>query len=182
MTEYISDQLLHTMHSFVYDLDVEICSNMISDDNELILEDISVGIKEDGRNLCQLEKYTTYTFHSHPLRSWSYPSFDDINKVSKNLNIKVSIVATFWGIWEISKEIDDIKINLNKEKINEDILWKLGGLTKTDDDERKETGIKSMTWSEKIHKVIDHYVRKLNKYLGPNIYVKFTPWKNVLKK
>jgi hypothetical protein len=179
---FIGDNTLQIMQSYVFDEDSEMCANFVPNSKgELSLEHVIPikGTEVDGRKRCQLEEYNTYTFHSHPWSSWAYPSFDDINKVSKNLNIKVSIVATFWGIWEIGKELDGIKIELNQKTINDEILDKLGGLTKNNETDRAESGIKSQVWSEKLNKIIYHYVKKINMRLNPRIYVKFMPWEKI---
>ena len=76
------------------------------------------------RNNCQTRKYKKMIYHTHPFVSKSYPSMEDILKIIKMKNkiIKVSIIFTRWGIWELNcnKKSD----NIPKEiiiKVNEQL-------------------------------------------------------------
>ena len=71
------------------------------------------------RNSCKTKGNRKMIYHTHPFVSKSYPSIEDILKIIKLKNkiIKVSIIFTRWGIWELhcSKKIDKIP----KEIIND---------------------------------------------------------------
>ena len=59
-------------------------------------------------------------FHTHPMCSKSYPSYEDIisvTKLSYNKCYKpVSIIGTRWGIWYIRKRKSQIPIDEEYEK------------------------------------------------------------------
>ena len=76
------------------------------------------------KNSCQTKKYKKMIYHTHPFVSKSYPSNKDIFKIVKIKNkiIKISIIFTRWGIWELhcNKKIDKISREIIN-KINEQL-------------------------------------------------------------
>lgn len=83
----------------------EICANMVPDSaNHLKLIDIVYGESpERGRASCSVKRYTPIIFHTHPKSSYSVPSMEDIIKVFRHSVIKTSVIATYWGIFQIVK-------------------------------------------------------------------------------
>lgn len=71
--------------------------------------------RDSKRKNCTHEKYSKIIYHTHPKKSKSYPSFEDIMKITKNKDdnsrmrdahhnnkiIKTSLIFTDCGIWEL---------------------------------------------------------------------------------
>lgn len=106
----LSIETLQWMKQISHSYKDELCSHLINQDNILYInsDSISIGGKrkdEEGkeRQSCEYNKkfIKEYIFHSHPFFSGSYPSKEDVMKVFKHPEIKVSIIATRWGLYTI---------------------------------------------------------------------------------
>ena len=119
-SKLISIDELEGIYAELQDRDDEVCGFLKSNrsDNYLELDEQENISKDYTRNSCQTKKYKRMIYHTHPFVSKSYPSIEDIFKIVKLKNkiIKVSIIFTTWGIWELQcdKKIDKI----SKEIIN----------------------------------------------------------------
>jgi proteasome lid subunit RPN8/RPN11 len=86
-------------------LDYEVCGFLKRNriDNYLELDEQKNITTDLSRKNCQLKKIKRMIYHTHPLTSKSYPSVEDVLKIVKLKNkiIKVSIIFTRWGIWEL---------------------------------------------------------------------------------
>jgi len=77
-----------------------------------------IGTKENGRQRCDSEDYH-HIVHTHPISEYSYPSLEDIWKLVKEPAIKLSVIATTWGIYTLKQKekfkgldwINDLKAN-----------------------------------------------------------------------
>lgn len=114
----ISTEELEGIYAELEDRDDEVCGFLKSnrENNYLELDEQENISKDYTRNSCQTRKYKRMIYHTHPFVSKSYPSIEDIFKIMKNKIIKVSIIFTRWGIWELhcNKKTDKI----SKEIIN----------------------------------------------------------------
>ena len=122
----ISKDDLEGIYAELEDRYDEVCGFLKSNKKDNYLElDEQENISTDyTKNNCQTRKYKKLIYHTHPFVSKSYPSIEDIFKIIKLKNkiIKVSIIFTRWGIWELhcNKKSD----NIPKEiiiKINEQL-------------------------------------------------------------
>lgn len=115
----ISSEELEGIYAELEDRDDEVCGFLKSnrENNYLELDEQENISKDYTRNSCQTRKYKRMIYHTHPFVSKSYPSIEDIFKIMKNKIIKVSIIFTRWGIWELhcNKKTDKI----SKEIIND---------------------------------------------------------------
>ena len=115
----ISTEELEGIYAELEDRDDEVCGFLKSnrENNYLELDEQENISKDYTRNSCQTRKYKKMIYHTHPFVSKSYPSIEDIFKIMKNKIIKVSIIFTRWGIWELhcNKKTDKI----SKEIIND---------------------------------------------------------------
>ena len=104
-TKLISTDNLEGIYAQLEDEKNEVCGFLKSNrkDNYLELDEQENITTDLSRNNCQLKKYKRMIYHTHPTVSKSYPSFEDILKIVKLKNkiIKISIIFTTWGIWEL---------------------------------------------------------------------------------
>jgi len=124
---YISTDNLESIYAELEDRDYEICGFLKSNRENKYLElDEQENISTDfTRKSCQTRKYKMI-YHTHPLSSKSYPSSEDIFKIVKLKNkiIKISVIFTRWGIWELycnkKSDIitDNIKHNVKQQLTN----------------------------------------------------------------
>lgn len=63
----------------------------------------NIGVKEDGRQRCDSENYH-HIVHTHPLSEGSYPSVEDIWRLVEEPAIKLSVIATSWGIYTMKQK------------------------------------------------------------------------------
>lgn len=76
--------------------DVEVCGFIVD------RKHLRIDVRGD-RNSCQHSQYAPHVFHTHPLRSGSYPSSSDIIKLLKLRKYpEVGVIFTQWGVWEFS--------------------------------------------------------------------------------
>lgn len=172
---YLNDDLLNVIKESIFRDNVEICANMsVTHTGSVTFDNLTTGIVIDGREACMLKYNTSLMFHTHPHTTYAYPSFEDINKVSKHIYINISVVATIWGIWQINR-LDMEQVELNKHKILP-ILNDLGLATK----DYTDSSYKSLTWSDNVRKNILKYISHLNKYLNyHNRSISFTSWEDI---
>lgn len=115
----ISDSVIKEMYSHIF-LDYEVCANIIINNDRIIFQLINYTngkiIKNNERGVCQHKNYSNIIYHSHPTKTYSYPSNEDIIKIVRNeFIINYSIIATKWGIWQMSLNNDFNKLNKKYE-------------------------------------------------------------------
>lgn len=82
-------------------LSIETCGLLkLTDKGEPIIE-IHLS-KFNDKNRCVHTYYKEHIFHTHIHKNESFPSAHDVVKVMKNTTIQSSLIATHWGIWEIT--------------------------------------------------------------------------------
>ena len=105
---------------------VEVCGFVQKDltESSVIEDSINIGSVEQqsGRHMCTYnDAYkTNCTIHTHPIISYAYPSFEDINNVLKKNRRNFSLVFTSWGMWLIQSTTNRIPSSL-KDKYEENI-------------------------------------------------------------
>lgn len=149
------------------DKDEEVCGQII--DSQLVIQNI--GNTTHGQHYCQNPVYKGAVWHTHPHTAKGYPSISDLLKPIKHSALKISIIFTPWGIWELSSRkkyiLSDSKEN---EEFNQYFKRKLApyehALYFSSDRGRKES----------VNKYI-HDVKKILEKYEYSIF--FTPWKNL---
>jgi hypothetical protein len=63
----------------------------------------NIGSEEDGRQRCDSDNYH-YIVHTHPISEYSYPSVEDIWRLVEEPSIKLSVIATSWGIYTLKQK------------------------------------------------------------------------------
>ncbi len=167
----VSNEDIKTMFSYVYNKEEEICANLGTipgtQIRSFMKDTISKGSKEllsNGkyRAYCNYKKYSSVIFHSHPKTSRSYPSYEDIEKVKNHDNIKVSIIATRWGIYVIKRD-DNTVIITDKDKV-EKYLNSIYNLENSTGFSKVEKTLGELT--RDIEESLKTYIKKLAYYTG----------------
>lgn len=86
----------------------ELCANLKLDrESRLIVGENTIVYGEvpdqNSRASCSVQRYSSIIFHTHPKTSYSIPSVEDITKVFRHKIIRTSVIATYWGIFQIVK-------------------------------------------------------------------------------
>lgn len=102
--------VVHYLHNLVYTQDLERCSVLYEVDyknGSIYLEydpnKENTGTREDGRQRCDSDNYH-YIVHTHPKSEYSYPSVEDIWRLVEEPSIKLSVIATSWGIYTLKQK------------------------------------------------------------------------------
>jgi hypothetical protein len=102
--------VVHYLRKLVFTERLERCSVLYEVDyknDSIYLEyDIrkeNIGSEEDGRQRCDSENYH-YIVHTHPKSEYSYPSVEDIWRLIEEPAIKLSVIATTWGIYTLKQK------------------------------------------------------------------------------
>jgi hypothetical protein len=113
------------LHKLVYTQALERCSILYVSDRKNDIDYLeydpskeNIGTEENGRQRCDSENFH-HIVHTHPLSEYSYPSLEDIWRVVKEPSIKLSVIATSWGIYTLKQKekfrgldwINDLKAN-----------------------------------------------------------------------
>jgi len=161
--------------------DAEVCGVLtLMDPDFFVPTQVSVSTErgDRGRRMC-MQVHDDYIFHTHPISSYAYPSFEDINKVTKRNKIRLSMIFTYWGVWIIHKqtpEIEDMEYLRDEiESLGHDLVRSLRLPNRQDGDPR------TVTYNELPHEQggvrsrIDRYIRAIRgRIRSATLY--FTPW------
>lgn len=98
------------LHNLVYTQSLERCSILYVREHKNGIDYLeydpskeNIGIEEDGRQRCDSENYD-HIVHTHPLSEYSYPSVEDIWRLVEEPLIKLSVIATSWGIYTLKQK------------------------------------------------------------------------------
>ena len=173
----IEKEFFKQLHELVMSTEKEHCGNLISD--EVCFHKLG-NITEGGDHSCNLEEEKQDEFfHTHPFSSKSYPSYADIESIVKKR--KLSVVATFWGIWFIYKkdnqvdcrDIFDIQYIFNA-KYEEYNIYFHSQTTQT-----KGMAQRSIPYDKNVEELINRFIADMNKTLKKYCTIKFVAWNNV---
>ncbi len=164
----LDNSSIKLVHEFL-GLNHEVCGFIVPYKNKLqaIIDDKAKYNTSGYRKYCQLHKYQKYIWHTHPYSSKAYPSLEDIEKTIKHQIIRIQLIFTRWGIWEMAARnahILDNKVRDNIDLINNELYFgtEKGRIT-----------------SPSLRHIID-YNYSLNKILGKyGFKIRFTPWNEV---
>jgi len=171
---------------YVFEYREEICANLTEKrgegDTSVTLRNlVPTNIVKGGfyeyspgkfRGTCSHVVYSRHLFHSHPRRSRSYPSGEDIIKVLKHWDkIVNSVIATKWGIWVISNthrsNIFNTSISDELKKWIDFYLGRIGIQTRNEQKDNSEDKSKDLT--EEDTELISKTCEKLSSKLGLKI-------------
>ena len=170
-----------SLKNLVYDHKKEFCYNVLAVRNKIFqLENKTEGYDINQRKACQHKSYTPVILHTHPYNSYSFPSFEDLNKVSKNNQIQTSIIPTLWGIWIISRTSTQvIDVTLSQHIIEAlDIFNKNTSIPKNIRKEQKSRDFDQEIRNE-IYKLIQFL--KKNTLFGKVLDVEFFRWDKIIE-
>jgi len=187
----ISSDILEVFRKYVFNYDEEICANLSERTDKAVTirnlfptNVLKGGVYEYSpgkfRGTCSHKEYSRNIFHSHPRRSYSYPSREDIIKVLKHWGkIVNSVIATKWGVWIISNTnrsniFNPTRINELKNYIDH-YLNKIG--IETRNANRDIGQDKSNDLTEQNIKLISETCEKLSSKLGLQIIL--YRWENL---
>lgn len=124
-----------------------------------------------------------YIFHSHPTKSRSYPSNEDIIKLFRHQYIKLSVIATRWGIYVI-KSSDNSKVFSNKySNLSRDEQYKIykeligvyiNKIGKIELKKDYNKGIYCFILNEEDINYLNRQLNEISKISG--LEIKFCPW------
>ena len=190
---YISEQTLKEIYEALndpheicgilemYDLDVERTKQMITQKNVFIGTSNSCEVPMDrGRDSPLFFSDDELKYHTHPMTSYSYPSFEDLFSVMKkrsdNRNLH-SFIFTKWGIWilfpkEEKFESRDYDKEYNKYKNDQTIknfrrnteIFKRSHLSKSHQEVRQD---------------ISKYIETVNELFKKYITIHLYPWDDI---
>jgi hypothetical protein len=104
------ERVLQHLHYLVFNEKIERCSTLyavnIKNDVTYLEYEFNreqIGFKTEGRQRCDSENYH-YIVHTHPKSEYSYPSVEDIWRLVTEPSIKLSVIATTWGIYTLKQK------------------------------------------------------------------------------
>lgn len=109
----LSNNDVNTLQAYVFVQKIEACGSLedinnvngvieLKIDDSSIVQGKSVLVNGQLRDIC-FHPPTDYIFHTHSYNLLSYPSIEDITRIIDEEIIKVSIIATRWGIYVIKR-------------------------------------------------------------------------------
>ena len=176
MTFAIEKEFFNKLNTLVNTSQIEHCGNLISDGYCFHL---AGPIWKGEARSCQYEEKLDEFFHTHPSSVRSYPSYEDIESIVKKR--KLSVIATFWGIWFIYKngnqvdchDIHDIGYIFNSRYEAYNILFS----------DRATNGIgsipRSIPYNRDVEDMINRFIAVMNDTLRRYCTLKFVAWGDV---
>lgn len=176
---------------------VEVCGFVQKDliESSVTDESIIIGSVEQDtrRHMCRYndDYKTNCTIHTHPIISYAYPSFEDVNNVLKKNRRNFSLVFTSWGMWVIQSTTNRISSS-SKDKYEENIRELLEYIGHKTSIERRlrtpfyhpitgeELGvIKSKNFSQEIQDIITRQLEKFNNKHSKYLKIDFASYKTL---
>lgn len=164
----------------IHDLDVEGTKQMITQKNVFIGNSNSCEVpKERGRE-SPLFFSDELKYHTHPMTSYSYPSFEDLFSVMKKRSDGRSLhsfIFTKWGVWILFPKVEKINDREYKNQYNN---YKNNN---TINDFRRNTEeFKRSHLSKTLKDVRDDickYIETVNKLFEKYITIRLYPWDDI---
>lgn len=166
-------EFVDKLRNLVTTSQIEHCGNLVNyESSYYLIDDINKGTEHS----CDFKEKKDEFFHTHPISAKSYPSYEDIQSVVKKR--KMSIIATFWGIWFIYKNdrqvvCDDIQdiVFMLYEHYNI-LFWKK--VT-----HEKGSVPRSFQYNGDVKGLIDLFIEDMNKTLLNYCTLKFVAWGDI---
>jgi hypothetical protein len=170
---FMEKEFVDKLRNLVTTSQIEHCGNLVNyESSYYLIDDINKGTEHS----CDFKEKKDEFFHTHPISAKSYPSYEDIQSVVKKR--KMSIIATFWGIWFIYKNdrqvvCDDILFMFNSVYEHYNILfWKK--VT-----HEKGSVPRSFQYNGDVKDLIDLFIKDMNKTLLAYCTIKFVAWDDI---
>jgi hypothetical protein len=165
----------------------EYCGNFKKTDGEdnILEKDTEYKGLISGRASCNFEDEKNRDFyHTHPISSKAYPSYEDILSIAKYKYEKrrISVIGTLWGIWYIykekdKKEIEDEKTITELKDVYNVLVEKMYKETSNDKFKKvKNYPYRSKKFSKDIKDVINDAIYSLNGQFFDYCTIGFVPW------
>lgn len=177
MAQFVMEkEFVDKLRNLVTTSQIEHCGNLVNYESSYYLID---DILDGTEHSCDFKEKKDEFFHTHPISVKSYPSYEDIQSVVKNR--KMSIIATFWGIWFIYKNdgqavCDDIQ----------DIVYMFNSTYETYNrlfyeqaTHKKGSVPRSFQYNGDVKGLIDRFIRGMNKTLLKYCTLKFVAWGDI---
>lgn len=177
MAQFVMEkEFVDKLWNLVTTSQIEYCGNLVNyESSYYLIDDINSGTELS----CVFKDKKDEFFHTHPISVKSYPSYEDIQSVVKTR--KMSIIATFWGIWFIYKNdgqvvCDDIQdivymFNSKYEACNrlfyEQATYKKGSIPR------------SFQYNGNVKGLIDRFIKDMNNTLQKYCTLKFVAWGDI---
>ena len=180
---------LKEIHKYVFQSKYELCANLKNVNNELLLNNKVTGTfeeyeKDKFRGACNFMEYSSNVIHTHPHKSYAYPSIEDIMMLLQRYGkIKHSFIGTKWGIWVCENTTTS---NVYSETTDKELFDKifiqlneLGGKTKTSSTQRKNNPDidNSRELTDDYIKIIAEKCREIEKICRINL--NFYKWEQI---
>ena len=174
----------------VYTQELERCSILdeVNYKNGIIYLDYNphkenIGFKVDGRQGCDSEDYH-FIVHTHPISEYSYPSVEDIWRIVKEPSIKLSVIATAWGIYTLKQKekfrgldwINDLRDKKYEQGFKDWLKGILDDIGKLQD-RKKKRDINDNTLTQVEYIDVNLFLSYIN--IKMDIEIKLYPWKTI---
>lgn len=164
----------------MYDLDVERTKQMITQKNVFIGTSNSCEVpKERGRD-SPLFFSDELKYHTHPMTSYSYPSFEDLFSVMKkrsdNRNLH-SFIFTKWGLWILfpkNEKFEDRNYDKYKNRYNSSNT--INNFRRNTEPYKRSHLSKPL---EQVKEDISKYIETVNKLFEKYITIRLYPWEDI---
>jgi len=164
----------------IHDLDEERTKQMIIQKNVFIGNSNSCEVpKERGRD-SPLFFSEELKYHTHPMTSYSYPSFEDLFSVMKKRSDGRSLhsfIFTKWGVWILFPKAEKMG---NREYKNQYNNYKNNN--KINDFRRNTEPYKRSHLSKPLVEVkedISNYIETVNNFFEKYITIRLYPWEDI---
>lgn len=174
--KYISKSDIDIIKELIDLHEVECCGNLLEDETEQNLLTLFIEVVGETSS-CTNETYKKYQWHTHSKVSKGYPSPEDILLPVRKRPTHC-LIFTIFGIYEIICYKKDR--NMDKEK-KEYYMKKYIQPNLNEIYYKTEQG-RSKNLTEEQILYINHYLKEIEKilrYKKIDIYIYFTPWKEI---
>lgn len=157
---------------------VEYCGNLITDENGGYFNTGEIWKGKEG--VCEFkEEKTENFFHTHPITSKSYPSYEDIESIVKSR--KMSIIATYWGIWFVYKTENQANC------ANRDVIFYTFPSMYEEHNVKFHKNVtkpegsspRCIEYNEHVKRLIKEFIEDMNRILSKYCTIKFVSWKSI---
>jgi len=174
------------LYKTVYTQELERCSVLyeVKNKNGIIYleydpEKEQIGVKVDGRQRCDSDDYH-HIVHTHPKSEYSYPSLEDIWRLVTEPAIKLSVIATTWGIYTLKQKekfkghdwLNDLKANNYEQGFKDWLNGILDDIGKLQDKKRSTNVLTPVEYLD-----VNLFLSYINKKM--DIEIVLYPWQYI---
>ena len=178
--------VIRYLYNMVYTQELERCSVLYEVENkngiiylEYDPEKEQIGVKVDGRQRCDSDDYH-HIVHTHPKSEYSYPSLEDIWRLVTEPAIKLSVIATTWGIYTLKQKekfkghdwLNDLKANNYEQGFKDWLNGILDDIGKLQDKKRSTNVLTPVEYTD-----VNLFLSYINKKM--DIEIVLYPWQYI---